>query len=60
MSVSKEIIFEEMERIEREEYDEDGNPKEAVNWEVLENIFKAKKVRKKDRRIVLNHFLKKE
>ena len=28
MSVSKQIIFEEMERIEREEYDEDGNPKE--------------------------------
>tara|TARA_R100000995_G_scaffold70011_1_gene38592 strand:- start:243 stop:380 length:138 start_codon:yes stop_codon:yes gene_type:complete len=30
MSVSKEIIFEEMERIEREEYDEDDNPKEGA------------------------------
>ena len=60
MSVSKEMIFDEMERIEREEYDEDGNPKEGVNWEVLENIFKAKKIRKKDRRIVLNNLLEKE
>ena len=30
MSVSKEIIFEEMERVEREDYDEDGNPKEGA------------------------------
>ena len=30
MSVSKEIIFEEMERVEREEYDEDGNAKESA------------------------------
>tara|TARA_R100000081_G_C4713893_1_gene114315 strand:- start:367 stop:489 length:123 start_codon:yes stop_codon:yes gene_type:complete len=28
--VSKEIIFEEMERVEREEYDEDGNAKEGA------------------------------
>jgi len=31
MSVSKEIIFEEMERVEREEYDEDGNAKEGAD-----------------------------
>ena len=29
MSVSKEIIFEEMERVEREEYDEDGKLKKV-------------------------------
>ena len=48
MSVSKQIMMEELERIEREEYDEDGNPKEGVNWEVLENIFKAKKILEKE------------
>jgi|TARA_R100001126_G_scaffold85410_1_gene53899 hypothetical protein len=30
MSVAKDMLFEEMERIEREEYDEDGNAKEGA------------------------------
>ena len=36
MGVSKQMMMEEMERIEREEYDEDGNPKDG--YEDLDDI----------------------
>ena len=36
MSISKQMMMEEMERIEREEYDEDGNPKDG--YEDLDDI----------------------
>jgi|TARA_R100000951_G_scaffold116087_1_gene126476 hypothetical protein len=40
MGVSKQMQIEEMDRISREEYDEDGNPKEQefVNEELIEVI----------------------
>jgi|TARA_R110000824_G_scaffold160965_1_gene336043 hypothetical protein len=44
MGASKQMMMEESDRIEREEYDEDGNPKGSQEWEVLEKIMKAKKI----------------
>ena len=40
MGVSKQMQIEEMDRISREEYDEDGNPKEPefINEELIEVI----------------------
>tara|TARA_R110000796_G_scaffold181173_2_gene297688 strand:+ start:426 stop:578 length:153 start_codon:yes stop_codon:yes gene_type:complete len=44
MSISKQMMMEEMESIEREEYDEDGNPKDG--YEDLDNIEIVKETKK--------------
>tara|TARA_R100001377_G_scaffold48997_1_gene28330 strand:+ start:150 stop:314 length:165 start_codon:yes stop_codon:yes gene_type:complete len=54
MSVSKQMMMEESERIEREEYDEDGYPKEGSGSisEMMDEIWyepmKAKKILDKE------------
>jgi len=49
MSISKQMMMEEMERIEREEYDEDGNPKVKFdNDELVEVIQNLQKKVEKD------------
>ena len=54
MSISKQMMMMEMDRIEREEYDEDGNPKHPLsrssfdNDELVEVIQNLQKKAEKD------------